>query len=102
MANPGFSKIPAPGKIPANFAVLAKTARVNKCLIYHKPSKKWFTPEEFEAWPSEISQTRTYRSDNAADFALVQPHFILKQRIEWVNKANEELQRIVDIMFKNP
>ncbi|GAA4137871.1 hypothetical protein GCM10022216_14360 [Sphingobacterium kyonggiense] len=98
MANPGFNKRPEPGRIPANFLVLAKTARVNGCLIYHKPSKKWFTPDELEAGPSEISQTRTYRSDNAADFALVQPHFILKQRIQWVNKANEELQRILEVM----
>ncbi|OYD44312.1 hypothetical protein CHU00_17540 [Sphingobacterium cellulitidis] len=98
MANPGFDKRPVQGKIPANFDVLAKTARVNGCLIYHKPSKKWFTPEEFEDWPMEISQTRTFRKDNAADFMIVQPQFVLKQRIEWVNKANEELQKIVKVM----
>lgn len=98
MANPGFDKKPVQGKIPANFDVLAKTARVNNCLIYHKPSKKWFTPEEFEKWPAEISQTRTFRKDNASDFVIVKPQFILKQRIEWVNKANEELQRIIKLL----
>lgn len=98
MANPGFDKRPVQGKIPANFDVLAKTARVNGCLIYHRPSKKWFTPEEFEEWPAEISQTRTFRKDNAADFVIVQPQFILKQRIEWVNRANEELQKILRII----
>lgn len=98
MANPGFDKRPTQGKIPANFDVLAKTARVNGCLIYHRPSKKWFTPEEFEDCPAEISQTRTFRKDNAAEFVIVQPQFILKQRIEWVNKANAELQRILRVI----
>lgn len=99
MANSGFDKKPVQGKIPANFDVLAKTARVNGCLIYHKPTKKWYTPEEFERGPSEISQSRTFRKDNAADFVIVQPQFILKQRIEWVNRANEELQRIVGLIY---
>jgi len=45
-----------------------------------------------------ISQARIFKNDNAADFITVQPKYILKQRIEWVNKANEELQRIIKLI----
>lgn len=36
------------GKVPANFEVLAKTARVNNCVIYYKPTKVWFILYRFQ------------------------------------------------------
>ena len=86
------------GRVPANFEVLAKTARVNNCVIYYKPTKVWFTPDELLEGPSVITQSRKLKGTNVADFSIVKPEFILKQRIEWVNKANEELQRIRNFM----
>jgi len=81
---------------PAWVSAFAREARRQNCWIYDKISKRFFTAEELEAeWRSLHREHRKNGADNQGDFVLKVPEAAIKQRAEWVKKASQELDAVI-------
>jgi len=83
-------------EIPAEVTALVKSARVNKCWIYDKKKRVYYTAEEFAQSWNRIIDSEMESDRITQGFSIVNPFFAVKQRVEWVNKANAELQAIME------
>lgn len=82
-------------EIPNMVRTLVDNAKLYNCWIYHIKTRIFYTPEEFMAkWSLLYSEGRR-GVDNYKEFALKSPYVAIKQRAEWINKANAELQVIL-------
>lgn len=93
---------------PAEVSSLHRFAEQNHCWIYFEGDRKFYTPDEFlEQWKRLYKQEKTGFS-NIKDFVVKNPFAAIRQRIEWVNKVNDELQSMLkkfegyDMTFKPP
>ncbi|MDM1294302.1 hypothetical protein HX021_08320 [Sphingobacterium sp. N143] len=82
-------------EIPIVVKSMYNDAKLNGAWIYHKVTRKFYTPEEFLAsWVRIYTEGRRGGS-NRDDFQIMNPMAAVKQRAEWVAKANSELQEIM-------
>ncbi|WP_400263082.1 hypothetical protein ACFX5U_08440 [Sphingobacterium sp. SG20118] len=82
-------------EIPSDVRALTNLARENNCWIYHIRTRIFYTPDEFMSqWTLLYTEGMKGLSNNK-EFAVKSPYVAIKQRAEWVNKANEELQAIL-------
>jgi len=83
--------------LPTNVYALYRGAKSSKCWIYHRETKKYFTPEEFLSEGYKL-YFEAGKRNNYEDFALKKPMAAIKERASWVAIANRELQDILDKM----
>ncbi|WP_447768356.1 hypothetical protein [Sphingobacterium faecium] len=82
-------------EIPTDVRSLINLARENNCWIYEQKTRIFYTPDEFlEKWPLLYHEGRRGINNNK-EFAVKSPYVAIKQRAEWVKRANEELQAIL-------
>ena len=82
-------------EISPDVLAIIKNARVNGCWIYHEPSKKFYTPEEFEAeWQRIVRETK--RDNNFGEFKIVTPLFAIRLCARWADVANTKLQEVIE------
>ncbi|PVH27021.1 hypothetical protein [Sphingobacterium corticibacter] len=90
---------PEKKEMPSKAAALYKSAKVNDCWIYDLIKKKFYTPEEFaEKWESVYREPGEIRPN--LEFKVMSPMAAIKQRAEWVRKASEELQAVLEKLEK--
>lgn len=63
-------------------------ARTAGWWIYHEPSKRWYTPEEFEA--ADILVTVGNRPTDKIAYKVMNPMVGLKRRIDFLKKVSDE------------
>lgn len=80
----------------ANFSVIYKTAKANGCFIFHKPTKKWYTPEEFKADVPNIQRSgnRGEIKNLASEFAIKSPYEALKFYNKWLKLVTDKIAEI--------
>lgn len=84
-------------RMPSWVIVFAREARLQNCWIYCKTSKKFYTPEELEAdWKALHREHRKTGASNEGDFVLKVPEAAIRQRAEWVKRASQELDAIIE------
>lgn len=82
-------------EIPSVVSSLYNDAKLSGAWIYHKSTRRFYTPDEFiENWP-DIYQQSPRGKNNREDFQIMSPMAAIRQRAEWVAKANAELQEIM-------
>lgn len=76
--------------IPESMGWLIKEAKIHEMWIYHRTTKKWYTPEEFEkvAWQLYSSDSRR---NNYSDFAIMDPMAGLNLRLQTLTKVLTEV-----------
>jgi len=81
-------------EVPSAVASLYSDAKLNGAWIYHIPTRRYYTPDEFmENWFVVFQQNRS--KNNRNEFQIMNPMAAIRQRAEWVTKANAELQEIM-------
>lgn len=80
---------------PGDVISLFNLAKLNNCWIYHNRTRIFYTPDEFlENWKHFFRESSRGINNNK-EFAVKNPYVAIKQRAEWIKKANEELQLIL-------
>lgn len=80
----------------ANFEVIYKTAKANDCFIFYKPTKRWYTPEEFrdDIKNIEVRGNRGESKNLASDFAIKSPFEALKFYNKWLKLVTDKIVEI--------
>ncbi|MCW8309643.1 hypothetical protein K7A41_00180 [Sphingobacterium sp. InxBP1] len=82
-------------EIPSVVTSLYNDAKLNGAWIYHKVTRRFYTPDEFlKDWSTIYFEGRR-GADNRDAFQIMNPMAAIRQRAEWVAKASAELQEIM-------
>lgn len=67
---------------------ITQEARAAGWWIYHEPSKKWYTPDEFDA--TGIMVTVSNRPNSKIDYKVMNPMVGLQRRLDFLKKVSDE------------
>ena len=74
-----------------SFYQMIKEARAVRAWIYQISTKKWYTPEELQAWVNEQESRQYSSSSKTEDFRIMNPDRGLQDRISFAKRVTDEL-----------
>lgn len=86
-------------EVPSHIIATYKNAYVNGCWIYDSKDRKFYTPLEFiDNWKNIYSELDHEKPN--PKLKVMNPMAAVRQRAEWVRKASEELQAVLEKLEK--